>query len=303
MHDLYEGAVPHELKLFLTHCIQSKYFTLQELNNRIGLFDFSSDKPSSIGYTDSEVKIKQSAGQMMSLIHALPFLVCDKIPRNEPYWDFFLVMIKICSIAIAPTISYDTIAYLKILINEKLSSFLTFYPHSTIIPKLHYMVHYPAQIEALGPLIYSWTMRQESKNGFVKRSSRRGNYKNVVQTATCKHQFWQCYNLQTVKSFLIPMPEVSPKSYHKTLQMEADYLVEEITKHIPDGRDLEIEHPKWVKVQSSCVRQGGFMLLKYDLMQPEFGKVIDIAVVQGVIFISFEIFTVSTLIHTLMLLL
>ena len=32
MHDLFEGIVPLELKLLLSHCISCKYFTLQELN-------------------------------------------------------------------------------------------------------------------------------------------------------------------------------------------------------------------------------------------------------------------------------
>ena len=40
MHDVFEGVVPYELKLLLCHCVQSGYFTIPELNNRIAHFDF-----------------------------------------------------------------------------------------------------------------------------------------------------------------------------------------------------------------------------------------------------------------------
>lgn len=46
MHDLLEGVVPFEPKLFLQHCTSSKLFTIDELNDRIQKFDFIDNKPS-----------------------------------------------------------------------------------------------------------------------------------------------------------------------------------------------------------------------------------------------------------------
>ena len=46
MHDLFEGVVPYELKVLLTHCVQvKKYFSIELLNDRIYRFDFVNDKP------------------------------------------------------------------------------------------------------------------------------------------------------------------------------------------------------------------------------------------------------------------
>ena len=73
--------------------------------------------------------------------------------------------------------------------------FKKLYPDSRPIPKFHYIIHYPSQIECFGPLVQSWTMRQESKLSFVKRVSKCGNYKNVPQTVAKKHQLWQWYKI------------------------------------------------------------------------------------------------------------
>ncbi len=35
MHDLFEGVVPYQLKLFLCHCVNARYFTINEVNKRI----------------------------------------------------------------------------------------------------------------------------------------------------------------------------------------------------------------------------------------------------------------------------
>lgn len=70
MHDLFEGVVPHHMALLLTHCVNNKYFNIEELNKRIANYDFMDNRPTEI---DSKVcssscgvtRVKQSATQMM----------------------------------------------------------------------------------------------------------------------------------------------------------------------------------------------------------------------------------------------
>ena len=100
--------------------------------------------------------------------------------------------------------SYDTIAYLGILIQEYLTLFQTLYPATTLKPKHHYMIHYPSEISMFGPLIYSWTMRQESKLSFAKRVSYLSNYKNVSKTVANRHQYWLCHKIISDPSLLSP---------------------------------------------------------------------------------------------------
>lgn len=125
------------------------------------------------------MKIRQSASQMMSLSKEFPMLVADIVPQDDSNWYSFLVLLRICSIAISLICSYDIVAYLRVLIEEKLDLFKKLYPKYPVIPKQHYMLHYPSQITRLGPLIQSWNMRQESKLSFIKRVSHWNNYKNI----------------------------------------------------------------------------------------------------------------------------
>ena len=45
MHDLFEGAVPYELKFLIRHCVNARYFSVNLLNYRIERFDFDEDRP------------------------------------------------------------------------------------------------------------------------------------------------------------------------------------------------------------------------------------------------------------------
>ena len=98
-------------------------------------------------------------------------------------------------------------AYLRVLIEEKLFVFKKLYPDRRITPKMHYMLHYPAQIEKYGPLIHTWTMRNEAKLSFIKQASRSGNFKNVAKTIANHHQLWLCYQLQC-QDHLLHQPSV-----------------------------------------------------------------------------------------------
>lgn len=290
MHDLFEGVVPYELKLLLRHFIQAKYFSLQLLNERLDSYDFHNNKPSLIDervLNNSDRKLRQSASQMMTLVRELPLIIGDKVNIDDKYWKAFLILLRICQIVISPRISFDTIEYLRQLIEEKLVLFTELYPNESIIPKQHYMIHYPSQILRSGPLIHSWTMRHEAKLSFVKRASRRGNFKNVCLTAAKKHQLWQCQQLQS-ENFLHPDTEFSSKSTISSFDEEDEHVQRLLTQLFPDISSCAIHHHKWVKVQSTKYTNGVFILITHDLISPVFGKVVDIIVVNSTIILTVQ---------------
>ena len=293
MHDLFEGVVPCEMKLLLSHCVQRKYFTIGELNERIKSFDFPKDNKPTLIDVDlikkPGSKVKQSASQMMTLCQVLPLIIADKIPKDDENWKSFLVLLKICSIAIAPVCTHDTIAYLRILIEENLTLFHKLYLSHGLIPKQHYMIHYPSQIEKFGPLIHSWTMRQESKLSFLKRASHHSNYKNVCKSVSRKHQFWLCYKIQCEKHLLIPSLEMSPNQTSSLLENEADYVITAVKRLLPSlNSDAILQHPNWVKIQSSEFCIGVFVMLKYDNMNPLFGKIIDVVTIGSTVILCVQ---------------
>ena len=63
--------------------------------------------------------------------------------------------------------------------------FKALYPDVSILPKMHYMVHYPSQVYRFGPLVNTWTMRYEAK---LSGASRHRNFKNICYTVTKRHQ-------------------------------------------------------------------------------------------------------------------
>lgn len=140
-------VVQNELK-FLQHFFTKKYFDIG-LNNRLRWYDFVVNKPTLI---DPEVvkgnhKIRQCVSQVMTLVQELPLVVGDKIPEKITIGNVLLIAItKIC---LSPRISH-TVAFLRSLIEEKLSTFCWLYPEAHLIPKFHY-IHYPSQIECFGP--------------------------------------------------------------------------------------------------------------------------------------------------------
>ena len=293
MHDLYEGVVPYELRLLILHCVSQNYFSITTLNDRIQRFDYVFDKPSLIdpNISKSHSKIRQSAAQMMALAHNFPLLVGDKVPGEDEHWLSFLLLLKICNLSLSPICNHDTIAYFKLAIEEKLSTFRQIYPDSRIIPKLHYLVHYPSQVEKFGPLIHSWTMRHESKLSFVKSVSRRSNFKNVPKTVCEKHQLWHCYKLHVENTYLHTNFESGPTKHSNELSSEDQHVLAEILRVFPTlSLEGMVDHPKWIKVQSSVYKKGVFLLIHNDPMYPEFGKLVDIVLINSVVIFSLQIY-------------
>ena len=199
----------------------------------------------------------------MTLSRFFPLLIGDKVPYyDDQYWVSFLLLLKICSISVSPICTPDTIPYLKMLIEEKLYTFMQLYPDSRLIPKYHYMIHYPSQIEKFGPLINSWTMRHEAKLSFVKQVSKRSNFKNVPQTVAKKHQLWQCYKFEVEGTYLQSRYKCSPKTTECLLHAEEDYVINEVRKHFPSvERTTLTYHPASITLQSAVYCKGVFVLL------------------------------------------
>lgn len=173
-------------------------------------------------------------------------LVGDKIPTTDEKWELFLLLLKICAIPMSPECSYYTIAYLWVLVEEKLSTFRRLYPSTRIFPKLHFMVHYPGQIEMYGPLVHTWTMRHEAKLSFIKRASHSSNFKNICLTVLKTHQLWLCYQLECESHLVYPQPQTGPLIMHVDLGAEPQALQDEFHPHV-EVSDASIVRPTVVE--------------------------------------------------------
>ena len=83
------------------------------------------------------------ATQMWCLARLLPLMIGEYIEEGDPHWENFLLVLSITAYCLAPLISTDWPAYLRMIINDHHTAFKQLYPSFYLTPKMHYMVHYP----------------------------------------------------------------------------------------------------------------------------------------------------------------
>ena len=83
------------------------------------------------------------ASQMWCLGRFLPLMMGSHIPRDDEKWGLFLNLLEIVDIVFADAVTLDKAAYLRDLITDHHTSFTQLYPNSSVIPKVHYILHYP----------------------------------------------------------------------------------------------------------------------------------------------------------------
>lgn len=195
MHDILEGVIPYELKLFLGEVINLKLISVADLNNRLHLYDYGSvnsrNKPSPIIFDKSNISFRQKAIQAWCLFRYFPLIIDDLIvvvPELEKKFKVLSSLLKIMSIVFAPRISFDMLNDLQSLVEEHLKLFKLEFK-SNIIPKQHFMLHYPTALRKMGPLIDLWCMRYEAKHGILKYMAvKYRNYKNLAKTLAVRCQ-------------------------------------------------------------------------------------------------------------------
>lgn len=197
MHDFLEEICQLELKLFLKFLIQKKLTSIKEVNERIVTFDYGlqnrANKPSPICLDKAGHLIGQRAAQTYCLLIFFPLIISDitqKLDHGIDYnkWKVILLLIEIVKIVFAPTL-YDTLVInLENLIENHHKLFLNEY-NTHLTPKHHIITHLPTIIKRMGPVRHFWTMRFESKHGYLKDLSKKlKNYKNICKTLAYRHQ-------------------------------------------------------------------------------------------------------------------
>ena len=94
------------------------------------------------------------ASQMWWLGRFLPLIIGSHMPEDDEKWCLFLTLLEIVDIIFAEVTTIDKAAYLRDLITAHHSRFVQLYPNCSIIPKMHYIVHYPrTMIRLVGNVI------------------------------------------------------------------------------------------------------------------------------------------------------
>ena len=73
-------------------------------------------------------------------------LLPDKVPCDDEYWQNYLDLLSITDYLLAPEITKDDVANLSTMVSDHHLQFKELYPHASITPKMHYIVHMPRLI-------------------------------------------------------------------------------------------------------------------------------------------------------------
>ena len=73
-------------------------------------------------------------------------IIGHKIPEEDSHWECYLLLLQIMQYSLAKVASASSSHYLATLIDQHHQMFLECYPGVRLLPKMHYMIHFPQQI-------------------------------------------------------------------------------------------------------------------------------------------------------------
>lgn len=82
-------------------------------------------------------------------------MVGTLVPDDEPAWQLILNLKDIVILVVTPIHCAETIVYLEFKISEHQQLFREVFPHKKLLPKHHFLEHYPENIKCFG-LVALW---------------------------------------------------------------------------------------------------------------------------------------------------
>jgi len=271
MHDVFEGVCQYDMSKLILHFIQSNLFTLEDLNDRIGTYDFGPEEGNHPPFLKIE-KLKRyslglSASETITFVIHFSLIIGHKVPENNDFWNLYICLNKIVTVLLIPFFTSHCIEYLDALVTEHHQLYLYLFK-DTLKPKHHFLLHYARVMKSVGPLINIWCMRYEAKHRQSKiaahiSSSRR----NLPLTLAIKHQLKLCYRLfQNI--------DIKRRiSFGKELSMQ------QISK-LPNYRNFEVflssvtfHAITWINIKGIYYKPGFILNILREEIFPFFGKI------------------------------
>ena len=194
MHDLLEGVVPFEIQLVLKSLIGKGFFDLDLVNRTLHSWKYGPLDKRNQPVALTEEKVRRNAARSWCLLRLLPIMIGSYVPENDAHWLFLIELKDIVEICFSYKLSESHISYFRLKIQDHLCSFLDLFPNTKLLPKHHFLLHYPDAIQKFGPLRLCWSMRFESKHSYFKQIVPVvKNFKNLNVTLATRHQLHQAY--------------------------------------------------------------------------------------------------------------
>lgn len=276
MHDLLEGVAQYEIKLLFCYVTQN-FISESDLLSRIYSFDYGflerKNRPTKIILDGSGNGIGLNSIQTLCLVKNIPLLLGDLFPAENEYWHLLLLLLQIMNIVFSPSLTVGMTVYLKNLIADHHRLFKMLYPQRNLLPKHHFMIHYPSSIRKVGPLLYLWSMRFEAKHKVLKNYFK--NFKNLTKSIAKKHQraiafHWETLPLQT-------------KEYGPIKLFDLNNMIAVVNIHLLET-SKEVYATSWVKINGIEYRSGLVIWTAMNDDMPVFCEICDVLLVEDSVF-------------------
>lgn len=168
MHDIFEGICHYGLCASIMYFINTKYFTIDQLNYRKQNFNYGSieidnlSPPIKLDHLKNK-HLKMSAREMMTFTHYFPLIIGDVIPQNDEVWLYILNLIEIIDILLCYEMPVSYINILREKIKVHNSDYIRLF-NDNLKPKHHFLIHYPTILLNSGPPRNYWCFRYEAKH-------------------------------------------------------------------------------------------------------------------------------------------
>lgn len=159
---------------------------------------------------------------------------------------------------------------------------------------MHFLVHYPDQIQAVAPMVRTWTIRHEAKLNFFKQASHLANFKNVAFALANRHQRWMCYE-QSSGRLIDTTIECGPatKGCSVTCVRDETHDIQDSLLGLFPQLSLEatVFHPTWVRRNGIQYQSNNtYLVTGSDGLDPVFSRLDDLMLIGG----DMVVFVVST---------
>ena len=185
-HDLHEGIIQYDLMLAIKSFIKKKWLRLGLLNFRLQNLKPLTDSTSTNCLPiikESYKKLRGTASHVRRFLHIFPAAIHDLIKdARDLVWQMVLALQEVFATVCAPAFSLGQVVMIDNNIEEYLQLWVHAFPKIPLKPKHHYLSHYPALIEELGPVKNSQSIRLESKHISMKNAAKHcQNLKNITK--------------------------------------------------------------------------------------------------------------------------
>lgn len=173
MHDVFEGVCHFQLTKTILHMIESNIFTLDDLNNRISLFDFGFYEVGNLP-VDIQMphlkngRLKMSASESLCFCVNFSLIIGDLVPRNNEVWKLYTTFLQLLDLLLQNSLSQEDILSIKELTKQNHEKYMYLFG-THLKPKQHFMVHYGELVHIIGPLKKLYVMKHEMYHRQLKR--------------------------------------------------------------------------------------------------------------------------------------